>query len=252
MDEFKQLYADNIKLRRLLTESKVFVQGYSSKYILKCILNELHDHYCKHKKIDESILNDFYAVDSNNKWIALSDPIISDNIEHLMHGSLKSFYTNINGMNGKVSLHDNILQNGLPLIMFEADDTIYAIKQREKWTTHLHLFKFQPIIYGMRCRMDVASDWLKTIDRDYVISKDDGVLNKLAATWLGIQDVSRITSDLIVDGNELIHFLEVVVSDPTLQCYFLLSGQDILFAYIQVNEKTNVKMVLPVGSVEYN
>jgi hypothetical protein len=101
----------------------------------------------------------------------------------------------------------------------------------------------------MQCNVHAIQSYISTtIDRDYVISMNDEVLNELASLWLGV-DVSRIESTLIVDGNNIASFSKLVVSEPSAKCFLLLSGQSPFFAYLQVNQKKDLKFILPIGSI---
>lgn len=220
----------------------------STKNTLKCILRELIHHYSKMRRNDTCILNAYYMVDCHNKWISIGTEKIFDMIEHILHGKLSNYCMKINEQAGKLFVHESSIQNGLPLILFQTENSIFAIKKRESWSTHLHLFKFQPIINGMQCKVGEVKDILEKIDREYMICINDEVLNELTSLWLGV-DVSRIDSTLIVDGNGLATFLELIVSEPSAKCFLLLSGQSPFFAYLQVNDKKDLKFILPIGSI---
>ena len=223
--------------------------AFSTKYFLKCILKELTSHYSKMQRNDTCILNAYYMVDCNNKWIPIGTEKVSNMIEHILHGKLSSYFIELNEKSGKLFLHESNIQNGLPLILFQTENSIFAIKKREFWSTHLHLFKFQPIINGMQCNVHAIQKYIsRKIDRDYVISMNDEVLNELASLWLGV-DVSRIESTLIVDGNNIASFSKLVVSEPSAKCFLLLSGQSPFFAYLQINQKKDLKFILPIGSI---
>lgn len=249
MTDFQSLVQINLQLRKQIAETKISTKVFSDRHVIRSILNELISHYTELNKNKDCILNKYYAVDSKGNWYPLSDDTIVDAMDSLLHGRISSFPYKIKEFDGTIFCHDNIIQNGLPLILFQSDETIFAVKTREYYTSHLHLFKFQPLVYGMRCRQDVAQEWLKHIDRDYIVSINDSYLIKLAALWLGCHE-DCLTGNMTVDGNDIASFLELIIVDDSLKCYFLMSGQRVLFCYLQVNDsERNIKLIMPLGSI---
>lgn len=239
----------NHVLRQQLVEYKLKSHHETSKDVLYSFLRELIDHYKSHVKNHSYALGNFYIEDKRHKWYTFPDEYAVC-VEDLWYGRRESFTFPFANESCEVMLHANLLQDGMPLVVFRIGDEIMAIKKRQAWTTYLHLFKFQPILHGMRCNAQLVDEYLRGIDRGYNVSIGSELLEELASIWLGREP--RVPANkLIVDGTSLINLLELVRTQPDAKCYFLLTGQGVLFAYIQVNdEHGNVLLVVPIGSVE--
>ena len=239
-----------LKLKQSLLLLKVRENRFKSYHILHAIIEEVYSFYKNNiSSREHPILSNFYAYDSQNK-ISMLPSGIDHHLENLLYGRIKEFTIDFNGIESKIYIHKHHLDNNLPLIVMKSGEQMFAIKKRNIFKTHILLYRFQPILYGMKCDKNVAEDWVKNLDRDFLVSNDSEILSKMSALWLNVE-VDTISSLLIIDGNELINFLQLVRTNPQLRCYFLLSGQINLFAYIQVNDDSGrVVSVLPIGSVE--
>lgn len=228
--------------------SKIFFFEMTS--ILEDILTELTDHYSKNIQVHQNLVYPFYVVDQEEKWHLL-DEDCSTQIQNLWHGKYSSFTTSFKKMKCEVSLHSNLMRDGMPLVLMKVVDKYVAIVKRNVNTQHLLLFKFQPRVHGMKCNADVAKQWMNEItDTESVTVLNNKKLEKLSALWLGTKPRDPPQNVLHVHGQLLIDFLDLIQKNKNAQCFFLLCGQEDLFAYIQVNDaEHNILMVVPVGYV---
>jgi len=218
--------------------------------ILENILSELTCHYSKNIAIHQDLTNPFYVVDQNEKSYLL-DKNCSDQILSLWHGKISSFRTSFKKRECEVSLHSNLMRDGMPLVLIKLVDKYMAIVKKNITNQHLHLFKFQPLVHGMKCDASVARQWMSEItDTGSLSILNNESLEKLSALWLGTQPRDPPQNVLHVHGQLLIDFLDLMEKNKDAQCFFLLCGQEDLFAYIQVNDaEHNMLMVVPVGYV---
>lgn len=222
----------------------------SCKLVLEAILAEMYDHYHKVHQSAATLTNEYFAVDKKGHWHMLQEDC-TQKIEDLWSGRRLFFQTMFNGILCDAKLHDNMLHNGLPLVLLKFNEDYFALKRREKHLSHMTLFKFQPHVYGMKCDSNVASQWIRKVYANEVeLYLNNNVLEKLSALWLGRTPRNPPQCVMFVDGTGMIEFLELIRRFPTYACFLLLSGQDPIFAYLQVNDdKQNIALILPVGTV---
>jgi hypothetical protein len=225
----------------------------SSKFVLESILSELYDHYKKvHVSRGSSLSHDYFAVDKAGKWHTLEEDC-TPKIEALLFGRRLEFTTTFNNISCTVKLHDTMMsKNGLPLILLKFNEEYFAVQQREPHMQHMTLFNFQPNIYGMKCDPDVATQWIRKCNVNEVeFHLNSKILEQLSALWLCRSPRDPPQCVMFVDGSGMVEFLELIRICPSYNCYFLLSGQDPIFAYLQVNdEQQNTILIVPVGSVK--
>ncbi len=245
-------FDEDLKLREVVAHLRIKndLLSKSCKVVLEAILKEMHDHYHKIHQSPASLTNEIFAVDNKGTWHILEEDC-SQKIEDLWSGKRQSFQITLYGVVCDAKLHDNMLYNGLPLVLLKYNNDFLALKRREKYLSHMTLFKFQPHVYGMKCDSDVASEWIKKVNPNEVeFHLNNDSLEKMSALWLGRKPRDPSQCVMFVDGNGIIEFLELIRLYPTYSCFFLLSGQDPIFAYLQVNDdKQNIALILSVGTI---
>jgi hypothetical protein len=226
----------------------------NAKNILTSILRELCTHYeieLKQTKTTQSILSEYYVIDPNNNYHILPTNV-DIFIENLWYGRTKHFLINFMDNNCMVQLHPSNMKDGLPMVIINVNGTEMCIAKRKQHLTHMHMYRFQPIIQGMEMKSEVATKCLR-----YISSLPDSIslwpnnddLESIAAVWLRRPRTTPAKSTLQVNSAAIEKFLSFISTKDT-QCHFLLSGQKSLFAYIQVTCNLNEVYMLPVGSVE--
>lgn len=253
--EIESILESNLRLRQVVKDLKQReVDGGedTAQKVLTTILQELLTHYRQHVAQTGDALHEYHAVDTAGRWHPLPQKCTNE-MEDLLHGRRKSFRMPFRQHDCEVSLHPALLDDGLPLVVMHSPGEIFAIKRRTLHTTHLQLFKFQPIVNGMECSNTTAQHTARRIKPETSVHLNHPLLAELASVWLrcdpGTADALQ-ANVLVVNGADLDNFLNMVKTQPKSVCYFLLSGQDRLFAYLQVNdEKSDVPFVLPIGSL---
>lgn len=251
LSQIEAILKTNESLRKQLAECRIKEASVSSpKIIIELVLQEIAAHYKLHFVSSGNILNNYYIVDKTGKWELL--PHCYDrSIEDLWYGRRQSFRADVGGESCLVKLHKSLLNDGLPLVLIKKAGEYRKISLRKEETTHLLLFKFQPRVFGMRCDAQIAATWAQNVSHGYYVCHSNKDLEELSAIWLGRAPRTPSQSTLTIDGKELYSFLELIQKEPNARCFFLLSGQGILFAYIQVNDdQNNLLLLLPVGHVE--
>ena len=153
--------------------------------ILEDILLELKCHYLQHIQVHQNLVNSFYIVDQEERWYLL-DEDCSVKIQNLWLGKTTSFLTRFKNMECEVSLHSNLMRDGMPLVLIKVIDKYMAIVKKNTTTQHVHLFRFQPLVNGMQCDADVARQWMSEIkDRESISILNNEILEQLSALWLG-------------------------------------------------------------------
>ena len=216
--------------------------------ILEIILKALHEHYSTVNVGAKSILNRFYVSDDRCKWHILTG--CESELEDLMYGHIAKCKVKFIDEMCEVKLHPILVSQGLPMITLKYKNKLHIVLHRAPSSTHMHLFKFQPLIYGMACNPSVCEKLKKNLKDTNTLHVNNSVLKSLCCVWLG-RDEQTTTCDatLFVSKSSLVDFLELVTQNESYRCFFLLSGQDTFFAYIQVNDEDNHPIfMLPVGS----
>ena len=245
---FTEMELLNYELRLKVLKNHMEKTCDNSYHTLCAILKELLYHYEKECPTRSDCLSSFYII-KGKTWFPF-DLCSDQKIKNLLHGVYDHAFVRFSGTDCKVLLHPTVLSDGLPLILLQHNQEFLVVKHKNITNNHISLFKFQPVLRGMKCKKNIAEQWLKNMNRDYSLRLNHPILSKICALWLGTTVDEFEGNVLIVDGDSIIKFLELLASEEDLYCFFLLSGQHDLFAYIQINDNMNNTLsVLPVGKV---
>tara|TARA_B110000008_G_C16944276_1_gene553765 strand:+ start:537 stop:1385 length:849 start_codon:yes stop_codon:yes gene_type:complete len=248
-----------LKLRRqvAMLNCKLCVSEFKCKDILVEILQLLLHHYRSQRQQSTSdltrvsILSNYYVIDSSNTWIPLADD--ADNlIEDLLHGSKVSGQVMYKNKKCVLSIDQNTLNNGMPIMLLsEGDERILPVTP---YNPHMYSFllKNQPCVSGLQCDQSVLNRWLSSVQPGEVGTyMNNSCLEILAAEYL--RETPREPPDnvLFVYGKDITEMMMVLRTNPNSKMYFLMTGNDTMFAYVQINSEIDDRMLflLPVGSV---
>lgn len=195
-----------------------------------------------------------FAKQSDNRYILLdmqknAYPIVDDVddiLDRLMFGTVPFIVYDHAGDVGKITVHPRIVDDGLPLIVFTTQKAIFAVQRQTSADRSKITIKTSSFTQGLSLK-DVSRS---NINRDYATYHDDDTLAKLAAKWLCVSD-QDVEATLIVDGNEIIAFLECAEAHPNSLCHFSVCGDGLMVAYIHLKDVSNMtQYVLTVGTVQ--
>jgi hypothetical protein len=223
----------------------------TAKHILTCILRELCMHYeTEITQTSNSILGSYYVIDPKNQYHILPDRVETF-IENLWYGRTNQFVIDFMGSSCNVTLHPSELKDGLPMVTISVNGTKMCIAKRNFHSTHIHMYKFQPIVAGMGLKSEVATNYSKHMSSNSDSTSlwpNNDELESVAAVWLRRAKSIPAKSTLHVNTAAIRNFISFI-SVQDSRCHFVLSGQKSLFAYIQVTCNTNDVFLLPVGTV---
>ena len=219
----------------------------NEEIVLRAVLQEVCDHYRKYYNYTCRILNDYYLM-GTDKVMRVIPFEINAEIDILLHGFSKVVEIPYNGKIWQLMLHENMLHENQPLILLKDANSTFVVTKRTDERTHLHLFTLRPKIIPMLCDASIAKEWMDMLSSKHYMISNDEVLENLSAIWLGRQPRQNKLNYMTINTDELKAFLELLATNADAKVTFLLSGQSILYAYLQVFD-TRPIMTLQVGCV---
>ena len=272
VQQIKQVLCENTRLKKELIaeKQKYLTVKATAKTILLRIIDVMLAYYKSksndsndfHNTSKTSLSHAYHAIDPDDNLSHLEEDV-TEKIEALFFGSLKSFETVFQNKLRTVSLHDSALYDGFPLVLMNVDGKYYAIIKYRP--THMTIQDFQSGNDGLRLdEFDFANftNFSNSADFHEHANKEPqpiefhrgvATFHELCCIRLGLPNCPTTNSNsiLIVDTNLIAKFVNIVLKyKAQVKCCFILSGEsENLFAYIHIiDDLNNTLLLLPVGS----